>query len=225
MSKRDLSLITPLYFEMIVNQYPEASQLLDNIVKQCRYQHHGGMAFNLDDYHCFTEDQTLKIIIENVVNQAAELHELQTLLRDYSESTANLATQNPELLQNGRIDYEAVKKQCLEGLDAYHDAVKIFQDNIALYQQWLNENKDHILQHEAMVAQAMKQKLAKPCSPQTAVKWVNTYHKDASPEEKKAKAKSYIQSKNQQRKELASLYAQPQAQRKQSLNNYYSKEK
>ena len=52
------TMLTPLYFDMIINQFPEAAELLGNIVRYCRYrQHEDGMGFDRDDYYRFIQDK------------------------------------------------------------------------------------------------------------------------------------------------------------------------
>lgn len=225
MHRMESQTLTPLYFETIVNQFPEASELLNNIVQQCRYkQHDKGRGFNFDDYHCFIEDEGLKDVIKTVTGQASELHELQCAIRDYSKSAAELAKQNPELLQNGSLDQAAIEARTKSALKSYEKSYKIFADNIASYQKWLNENRDAFLQHEEEVAQAMRKKLEKNFDPKEAIQWVNQHYPTASPEEKKAQAKIYAKKQQEKRKNLANIYQKPQNERRKLLAEYYRHE-
>ncbi len=225
MDNSDIKSLNPLYFEMIINQFPEAAEFLGNIVRYCRYrQHENGVGFDIDDYSRFIKDKNLKQIVQATVTQAFELHELQSSIRDYTQTAVDLATDNPEVLNNGTVDVSAVESKSKDALTTYEDAYKVFVNNMSQYQQWLEDNKSLFLEQEEVLAQAMQQTLQEKFNPQEAIDWVNKHHASATPEEKKQHAKAYAKKEQTKRNKLATIYKKPQEERRRFLAEYYREE-
>lgn len=219
------NLLNPLYFELIINQFPESAELLGEIVKHCRYrQHENGVLFDLDDYLRFIKDQNLKDIVESTVTQASELHELQCSIRDYTQTAVNVANENPEALKDGTVEVSTVESNSKDALKAYEEAYKVFIDNIRQYKKWLNDNKEAFLESEEEHAKIMQKTLQQRFNPQEAIDWVNRNHPSATIDEKKQHAQAYAKKEQARRKKLADIYQKPQEERRKILAKYYQHE-
>lgn len=167
--------VSPLYVEMICNQYPEAQDALMRLVTMGTFRVQGGFTLSTEAIDSMAHTQ-LAEPLTSLLTLASSLFQLNKCINDVTEQRMilnDLAVQNKvNLIQQGIIDVKAYKLTIDEALSLHESQLNDFHKTIDAIHRWIDENYHSYIDYEAQLVKELLAILKRPMSEKQALRIV-----------------------------------------------------